>query len=214
MDKKLFWTVFAGIMLMNYGAIHGSIALGLGEGNVSYFFQERETVTFLSSLQLALAGLSSVFIYSLRKITYRNNATALSKSRIWLIAFFLLALASADEFFMLHEGIDGGIVTWVFGDTANPHLDGLTLSLYGMAALWLFYRFRDEIVKYKSAMTLFFICGILFLVSITLDLRSVDHFRIVLEESFKLSAVGFLLSGFISILLTVYEDLKKTVAAS
>jgi hypothetical protein len=172
-------------------------------GDPSFFFQERQSITFLSALQLALSAFSAVIIYSIKRIISHKSFSWTDINNIWLIAFFVLGFATADEYFMIHEGIDGDILTWFFGITDNPHLDGLTLGLYGVGAIALFLKYRKELLAYPRALVLFSACGVFFCVSILLDLGSVDKVRIFLEESSKLIAVSFLFTGFLSILWSV-----------
>ena len=202
MFKIIFWLV----ILLNCLAIVGSIFMGLDEGDISFFFQERQTATFLSALQLALISFMALLIYVLGRIIYKKEPGNLKLIRIWIISAAVFTFAVIDEYFMLHEGIDGNIATAFFGITENPHLDGLTLSLYGIVAIFLFFRFKEEILKYRQALLLFVIGGFFFLASITLDIKSTEKLRIVLEESAKLIAVGFLLLGHVSVLI---EHLRK-----
>jgi len=202
MFKIIFWLV----ILLNCLAIVGSIFMGLDEGDISFFFQERQTATFLSALQLALISFMALLIYVLGRIIYKKEPGNLKLIRIWIISAAVFTFAVIDEYFMLHEGIDGNIATAFFGITENPHLDGLTLSLYGIVAIFLFFRFKEEILKYRQALLLFVIGGFFFLASITLDIKSTEKLRIVLEESAKLIAVAFLLLGHVSVLI---ENLRK-----
>lgn len=202
MFKKIFWIV----ILLNYFAINYCIFSGFGFEDVSFLFQEHQPITFISALQLALTSFVALFIYILGRMIYKKDAGHLKLIRIWAISAAVFAFAVIDEYFMLHEGIDGNIATAFFGITKNPHLDGLTLSLYGVVALFLFFRFKEEVLKYKEALLLFVIGGFFFLASITLDIKSTEQFRIILEESAKIIAVGFLFLGHVSILI---EHLRK-----
>lgn len=211
MVRRHFWELFLGIILVNFVGILLAIEMGLPFDDVAFFFQERETVTFFSALQLAIVSMLSLFVYLIKKLLNRENARSLKMARIWLISFLVFAFATADEYLMAHEGIDGEIASFFFGVTKNLHLDGITLGLYGVLALFLFFKFKKEILKYKDAVFLFCVCGFFFLISICLDIGSTYQFRIVLEESFKLMAVGFLLSGYVSIFLEVMQDLTARV---
>lgn len=188
-----------------------AIELGLPCEDIAFFFQERETITFLSALQLAVVSMLSLFIYLIKRLLDRDNVQDFKMAKIWLISFLLFAFATADEYFMIHEGIDGEIASFFFGITRNLHLDGVTLGLYGVLALFLFFKFKKEILQHKDAVFLFCVCGFFFLLSICLDIGSTYQFRITLEESFKLMAVGFLLSGYVSIFSEVMRDLTARV---
>ncbi|UCD55125.1 MAG: hypothetical protein JSV93_06355 [Candidatus Omnitrophota bacterium] len=194
------------VILLNCLAIVGSIFMGLNLGDVSFFFQERQSATFVSALQLALTSFMALFIYILGRMIYKKEPENLKLIRIWIISAAIFSFAVIDEYFMLHEGIDGDIATAFFGITENPHLDGLTLSLYGVVAIFLFFRFKEELLKHRPALSLFAIGGLFFLASITLDIKSTEQFRIVLEESAKLIAVAFIFLGHASVLI---ENLRK-----
>lgn len=114
---------------------------------------------------------------------------------------------------MIHEGIDGEILSFFWGITKNLHLDGFTLALYGLCALALFMRYRRVFLPHKAAMSMFMLCGVFFLASLSLDIGSVDRVRIVFEESAKLIAVSFLLNGFIFVFRDTYTDLAEAVGS-
>ena len=199
------------VILLNYMAINACVYMGQSFRDVSFLFQEREAITFLSALQLGFISIFSLFLYILKRILYKGNKANLKKCRIWLVSFIIFAFATADEYFMLHEGIDGDIATYLFGIKDNPHLDGFTLALYGVAALLLFLKFKDEILKYKGALVFFGIGGAFFLLSLLLDIGSIDQFQIILEESAKLLAVGFLFSGYITIFSDAVREIELRI---
>ena len=155
MSTKACWWLISGIILVNLISIIACIPLGISAGNISLFFQERQSITFLSALQLALISALSIFVYIIKQLLNKNNIRNLKMSKIWLISSFVFAFATADEYFMIHEGVDGGIFTFFFGITENPNLDGIVLGLYGVVALFIFFRFKEEILKYKHAIFLF-----------------------------------------------------------
>jgi len=202
MFKKIFWIV----ILVNYFAINYCVFSGLAFEDVSFLFQEQQAITFLSALQLALTAFVALFIFILGRMIYKKDLGRLKLIRIWAISAAVFTFAIIDEYFMLHEGIDGDIATFFFGITENPHLDGIVLGLYGVAAVFLFFRFKEEILRYKDALSLFLAGGFFFLVSIAFDIKSTEQFRIILEESAKLIAIGFLFLGHVSILI---EHLRK-----
>ncbi len=202
MFKKIFWIV----ILVNYFAINYCVFSGAAFDDVSFLFQERQAITFLSAFQLGLTALVALFIYILGRMIYKKDLGRLKLIRIWAISAAVFIFAVIDEYFMLHEGIDGDIATAFFGITKNPHLDGVVLSLYGVAAVFLFFRFKEEILRYKDALLLFLAGGIFFLVSIMFDIKSTEQFRIILEESAKLIAVAFFFLGHIWVLI---EHLRK-----
>ena len=208
MFKMTFWIT----ILLNYGIINYSVFVGTRFNNISFFFQEREVVTFFSALQLALTSCLAIYIYTIGKALYKKNATHLKEIKVWLVSAAVFAFCAIDEYFMIHEGIDGGIATIFLGKTDNPHLDGLTLAVYLVVALFVFLKFRKEILKHRRAFGLFSMGGFFFLLSIILDIRSISDFRIILEESAKLMAVAFLFLGHISVLRDYMEMLEKRLS--
>jgi len=188
------------ILLINICAVISCVHMGAATEDVSFLFQEREAITFLSGLQLGFISILSLLLYFLKSVSYKAMPDRKKSVQIWLFSFALFALATSDELFMMHEGIDGDISTFFFNLTNNPHLDGIVLSLYAVVGLFLFAKFRDEIFRHKTSIRLFLTGGLFFLMSIILDLKSVDKFRIVLEESAKIIAISFLLSGFVVIM--------------
>jgi hypothetical protein len=205
MFKRIFWIV----VIVNYFAINYCVSSGAGLGDVSLLFQEHQPITFVSAFQLGLTALIALFIFILGRMLYKKEPGRLRLIKIWAISAAVFTFAVIDEYFMVHEGIDGGIATLFFGITENPHLDGVVLGLYGVGALFLFFSFREEIFRYKGALLLFLVGGVFFLVSIMLDIGSTEEFRIVMEESAKLIAVAFFLLGHVSILI---EHLRKVDA--
>lgn len=208
MFKRIFWIV----ILLNYAAINYCVFSGPGFAEVSFLFQERQAITFISALELALTAFVALFIYILGRMVYAKNRKRLKLTRIWAISAAVFAFAVIDEYFMLHEGIDGDIATAFFGITENPHLDGVILGLYAVAALFLLFRFKGEVLRYKDAFLLFLIGGFFFLVSIALDIKSTEQFRIILEESAKLIAIGFLFLGHVLILIETLGKVEESLS--
>jgi len=202
--KKVSNLIVFGIVLLNIIAIVLAIILGLQEKHISTFFQERQTVTFISAVQITLSSLFCLFIFLIKK---RVNLESTKKNIFWLINSLVFLLAAIDEYFMLHEGIDGDIATFFFGIKKNPHLDGLTLALYGVTACILFFKFKQEIKKMKQFLPVFYFGGFFFFLSITLDLKSTNEIQIILEESCKLIAVGLLFSGILSIFVEITKKI-------
>ena len=205
----MFNIIFLIIILFNYSVINFSVFIGTRFEYVSFFFQEREVVTFVSAVQLALTSCLAICVYAIGKVLYKKNASHLKEMKVWLVSALVFGFCALDEYFMMHEGIDGGIATIFLGKTDNPHLDGLTLAVYLVIALFVFLKFRKEILKHKRAFGLFCMGGFLFLLSIILDIKSINSFRIILEESAKLMAVAFFFLGHISVLSDYLEMLEK-----
>lgn len=204
--------IIPGIILVNFTAIMACVHMGRSFDDVSLLFQERQAITFLSGIQLAIISILSLCIYTIKRLLYKGDAGHLRMAKVWLLGFVVFAFAVADEFFMIHEGIDGGIATIFWGIRENLNLDGITLALYGVVAVLLFFKFKNELLRYRDAIFLFCAGGAFFLLSIGLDLRTVEQFKLVLEESSKVFAVGFLLSGFAAIFYNVLKELELKVA--
>jgi len=174
-----------------------------------FLFQERQAVTFISALQLALTACLAVFIFILGRLLYEKSKDRLRDVSVWAISAGIFIFCMIDEYFMLHEGIDGDIATAFFGITENPHLDGLTLSLYLVGALVVFLKFKKEILRHKEAFQIFCMGALFFLCSILLDLKSEAAFKIVLEESMKLFAVSCMFMGHASVLGDYINEMRQ-----
>ena len=202
----MFGIIFWIVILVNYAAVTYGVFDGVGFEEITFHFQEREAITFLSATQLMLTSFVAVFTYVFGRMLYKKDPARLKLIKFWIISAGVFLFCTLDEYFMAHEGLDGGIATAFFGITENPNLDGVTLSLYGIIGIVLFFKFKEEILRYKNAFLLFCVGGVLFLASITLDIKSEDQFRMILEESAKLFAVAFFFLGHISVLM---ENMKK-----
>ena len=205
MFTGIFWLVIA----VNYLFINYCVFVSRGLDDVSFYFQERQAITFLSAVQLALTSLLAIVIYTIGKVVYKKDTASLKQLGVWAVSAFVFLLCTFDEYFMLHEGIDGDIATIFFGTTANPHMDGLTLGLYLVAAIFVFLKFKDEVLRHKNAFILFCAGAFFFLVSISLDVKASSNFRIVLEESAKLTAVAFLFLGHVSVFMDYKDKLDE-----
>lgn len=199
--NNIFALIFWIVILINYTAINIALYLGVKAGNVALLFEECQPITFLSSLQLISISYLALFTYIIGRVLHSQDAYKTKQIKIWLFSAILFAFCTIDEYFMLHEGIDGDIATIFFGIKRNPHLDGLTLGIYLLIAGLLFLKFKEEILKYKDAVILFCVAGVFFIFSIALDLKSVDRFKIVLEETSKLVSVMLILLGHINIFI-------------
>ena len=199
------------MLLVNYGAVYYCVFAGPGFGDVSFLFQERQAITFLSSLQLALISFVSMMTFIIGRIIYRDNKRPLKDINVWFASSIVFGFCVIDEYFMVHEGIDGGLATIFFGITKNLHLDGITLFIYLIGALIIFLKFKDEILRDKRAFLLFCVGAGLFLLSILLDIKSTDAFQIILEETAKLFAVTFMLLAHVSVFIGYVDKLDKIV---
>ena len=103
-EGQVYKYVILGIIVLNFTAIIACVNMGAGMEDVSFLFQERQAITFLSALELAIMGLLSLFVYLIKRLLYEGDARNLRPIKIWLLGFVLFAFASADEYFMMHEG--------------------------------------------------------------------------------------------------------------
>jgi len=194
---------------VNVVAIVSGIASGYRKGDIAMRFQEKQSITFFSSNQLAMTALLGAAIYLLRRHGLGRSVRA---SIFWLVtgaAFFFLML---DESFQFHEGIDSRLFEAVgAGGKKNPRIDGLSTALYGLAAFAVCWTFRADILRFQPTFH-FFCAGAVFLaVTSALNFGDAPPWRVVTEEASKLLGVCSFLVGHIAAFLGTLSEVRDRV---
>jgi hypothetical protein len=182
------------VYAVNLAAIAAGISSGYRKGNLALRFEEKQSITFFSSNQLAMTALLGLVVYLLRRRTLGVEPRSV---RFWLVsaaAFFWLML---DESFQFHEGMDSRILELVVPDAKNPRLDGLSTGLYGLGALGVCWLFRDEIMRFRQALPFFCAGGVFLAVTSAVNFGNAAPWRVVLEESAKLLGVASFLLAYV-----------------
>jgi hypothetical protein len=201
-------TLAALVYAVNLAAIVAGVASGHRRGDLALRFEEKQSITFLSSNQLALTALLGWVVYLLRR---RALAPQPGSVGFWLLSaagFFYLML---DESFQFHEGMDSRVLELVDPDAKNPRLDGLSTAVYGLGALVVCWLFRAEITRFPAAFVFFCVGGAFLLATSALNFGDAAAWRVVLEESSKLLGVAsFLLAHIVAFLGSLAEVEQRT----
>ncbi len=205
--KKKIIITFILLAIVNFAIIFASIKSSQGDGDPMYRFQERQAVTFISSLTLGLTGLTALFIYLLKK----KIQPLPEKIGFWLfssLGFFYLCI---DEYFMAHEGIDEWIAS-LFGynlKNMNLNLDNLVIASFGIVSLIFCIYFRKAIWQQKIMLP-FFALGALGLIGTVIfhSFESINVYYEVAEESFKLVGVTAFFSAYLLAFLSFRHKLQ------
>jgi hypothetical protein len=192
---------------INLIAIVVAAADGVARREPALRFQERQTITYLSSNQLAATALLAWSVFLLRDRLRRRDAARDQAHWFWAVSavgFFYLML---DETFQFHEGMDRSVAR-VFGKMEDPKLDGVSTLAYGVAAATLCYWFRSEIFRYRQTVWFFAAGGVFLVVTSFLDTGEATQPKIVLEESAKLLGVVSFLLGHLAAFAGVVSELR------
>lgn len=195
------------VLLFNFLLITFSIIDGIKRENLSLRFQERQAVTFFSSLLLGLSGLVSLVIYLLkRRLSFFSRS-----AQFWLICslgFFYLCL---DEYFMMHEGLDNLVISLFKYSGAKSHWDFLPLVLFGLIGVGVCLFYRKELLDHRGISPFLFLGGLSFLgmiISHILYPLYNNDILIVIEESFKILGISFFFGGYLFILVSLIGKIK------
>ena len=195
--------IIISVLIFNWILIAYSVTSGYNRGDLMLRFSERQVVTFLSALMLGLTSLITFVMYSLKKRLPEFK----KRAKFWLFCSVGFLYLCMDEYFMMHEGMDG-IVGSLFGkDIDYLNLDGLVLGFFGIIASGVCFYFRKEIFKHRELM-LYLILGAVGLLG-TVIFHSLEGINIVyevIEESFKILGVSFLFAGFLATLLSFIKS--------
>lgn len=191
---------------VNLVAIVAGLVSGHRKGNLALRFEEKQSITFFSSNQLAATALLGALIYILRR---RALSCRPASAWFWLLSaagFFYLML---DESFQFHEGMDSRVIELVIPDARNPRLDGLSTAFYGLGALAVCWLARGEITRFSQAFVFFCIGGVFLAATSALNFGDAPPWRVALEESCKLLGVA---SFFLAYLMAFLGSLAEVEA--
>ena len=192
--------IILAIIVFNVILITTSVQSGLAKGNIALRFQEKETVTFFSAALLLLTSFSSFLTAHILTLAGRVKKYA----NFWFLSGFGFFYLAMDEYFMAHEGIDKAVAKIFVPNIERLEVDGVTIGVFGLIALCVCFKFRQQIMEQKEILRFFFYASIGFIWHIVFDLLYTrDAFiLIVLEESSKIIAVSLFFGGFLTVLLT------------
>jgi len=194
---------------VNLAAIGAGILSGYRKGNLALRFEEKQSITFFSSNQLAMTALLGVVIYLLRRRVIGGQPASV---RFWLVsaaAFFYLML---DESFQFHEGMDSRLLELLVPDARNPRLDGLSTALYGVGAFAVCWLFRAELTRSTAALAFFGIGGVFLAATSALNFGNAPPWRVVLEESCKLLGVASFFLAYVTAFLGSLAEVGRRAA--
>jgi hypothetical protein len=199
------------VYVVNLAAIVAGILSGIEKGNLALRFEEKQSITFLSSNQLAVTSLLGWLTYLLlRRALAPQRASVL----FWALSaagFFYLML---DESFQFHEGMDSRVLELVDRGAKNPRLDGLSTAVYGLGALGVCWLFRAEITRFPAAFVFFCVGGAFLVATSALNFGDAAAWRVVLEESCKLLGVAsFFLAHLVAFLGSLAEVERRAPRA-
>jgi hypothetical protein len=193
--------------VVNVAAIVSGIASGHRKGDLAIRFQEKQSITFLSSNQLAMTACVAAAIYLMRRHVLGRRAG------FWLLSAFGFLFLMLDESFQFHEGIDSRLFELVGAGGKNPRIDGLSTALYGLGAFAVCWIFRADILRFRPTFG-FFCTGAVFLAATSaLNFGDAPAWQVVLEESCKLLGVCSFFLGFLSALLGTIAETQPRVTA-
>jgi hypothetical protein len=196
---------------VNLTAIAAAIASGIRKGDLAHRFQEKQSITFFSSNQLAMTALLAAVIYLMRRHLLDRP---FGSAAFWLLSslgFFFLML---DESFQFHEGIDSRLFELVGAGAKNPRVDGLSTALYGFGALLVCWTFRAEIVRVRAAFAFFCAGGVFLAATSALNFGDAPPWRVVAEEATKLLGVCSFLLGHVAAFLGTLSEAPVRPARS
>jgi hypothetical protein len=194
---------------VNLVAIVSSIASGQRKGDIALRFQEKQSITFFSSNQLAMTALLAAAIYLLHRHVLRRRAGSAS---FWLLSSIGFSYLMLDESFQFHEGMDSRVVELVAAGSENPRLDGLSTAFYGLGALAVCWFFRAEILRFPPTVVLFAIGAVFLAATSALNFGDAPAWQVVAEESCKLLGVCSFLLGHLAAFLGTLAEARDQVA--
>jgi hypothetical protein len=200
------------IYAVNVVAIVAGIMSGHRKGDIAMRFQERQTITYFSSNQLAMTALLAATVYLVRRHVLGRDVRS---TLFWLLSsvgFFFLML---DESFQFHEGMDSRVVDLVAPGAKNPRVDGLSTAVYGLGALAVCWFFRADVLRWRPTFLFFCAGGVFLAATSALNIGDAPPWRMVAEESCKvLGVASFFLGYFAAFLGTVAEARERIGGAA
>jgi hypothetical protein len=187
-----------GLLLLTVGLAAVVILLWLGHvqhGNAHRYFEERKAGTYLSFVNLVATGaLAAAIARRLRPSPF---------ARFWRIAALGFAWLGLDDLFLIHERIDRAVHALLGLDPHDPltdHLDDLIVASYGVAALWLAYRYRVDLARLRWMALVLGVAFPLFVGMVVLDMT---HLSDTVEDSLKVMAGTLILISFVAARLEI-----------
>ena len=220
--------VLALVLGVDGGAI--LLALLLGDPLDHYFVKEHSFLTYLSVLQLLALSFLALAVYTIR--AQDSASSPLRKPFfIWLIIAGGFAFLALDEMLMIHENVDYGIhhIFHISETSVTDRIDDFIVAGYGVAALLLLYRYREEFTRYRKAFPLLKLGFIFLFVSVFVDALAnrgdIFSFFIsnqgmsdnmlmlcrIMEEVFEISSEGVFILAFYSFWETAKTDKGKEI---
>jgi len=201
--KEIIWITLV-TLFVNLFVLIASIVAGDIRGNVSFYFKEREAVTLFSAIQLAASSLIALQIFIIRKKYDRKDGYW-----FWFLCSFGFLWLMCDELFMIHEGIDDGILGALGYVPSGKHFlyDWIVIALYGAAALVLSVKYQREIVKSRTRILFFVSAGLFYVAQTGIDAFAIGATQMVVEESLKLVSVCLFFLFFITVFFEVIGEL-------
>jgi hypothetical protein len=210
--SRISSTVLAALVYgVNIAAIAAGISSGYRKGDLALRFQEKQSITFFSSNQLAMTALLGLVIYLLRRHVLGRQPASVW---FWLLSaagFFYLML---DESFQFHEGMDSRVLELVDPDAKNPRLDGLSTAFYGLVAFVVCWIFRAEVARFTGALVFFGMGGLFLAATSAANFGHAAPWRVVLEESCKLLGVASFLLAYVTAFLHSMAEVESRAAPS
>lgn len=217
--NPISWKMLIGFFAFNAILISVFVVEGLNRPHVhtmAFRFEERQAGTFISALQLGLTSYTCLVIWLLNK-----TRPFLKSINFWLLSFCGFLYLTLDEWFMLHEGVDGALADLfrLFSERSGKLMfDGAVLVLFGLIALAVCWFSRKEILKHKQMLFFFVLGGLFFIGTIATDILKPDEvniratqFSIMLEESCKLFGVSYFFAGFLSVLFPLLSHCSRAL---
>jgi hypothetical protein len=200
------WTIGLAVPL-SIAAI--SVAVG---SHPAEQFDEGGVGTWGSCLLLLASAAAAFDTWRARRDPHRFATSAL----LWLVITFGFAYLALDDAFSWHEKLDRFIhrkVLRMEATETSKRMDDWIIGIYGLLALGVLYRFRDETFRVPGLLRVFALAMALLAFQVVLDslnhpafIRSFDEkarrrqartWLPVAEETVKLVAEGVFLVGFL-----------------
>ncbi|WP_430809907.1 MULTISPECIES: hypothetical protein [unclassified Carboxylicivirga] len=204
-QKKHFDSFHFLLSLLSFNLLLIVIALlwGYGKNELAMKFEEYGFITTFSFIQLFITGLISFFTYLKRK------------KLIWILVALGFVFLSLDEKFLIHEQLDTMLhELFNMKETAlSDRIDDFLILGYGLIGLVFLIRFRTEFLRHKTGVAMLSLGFGVMVLSVIFDTlgnsntwddifsgripsAALHQLGIVVEESLKITAEAFLLSGF------------------
>jgi|SRR6185503_14581 len=189
------------VLIFNVMLITGSIVQGLHHRDITRYFKEGETVTFFSTLFLALTAWTAFFCSSIQ--TRLDKSSRFNFWSLSCAAFFYLML---DENFMIHEGMDRAILRSLGRPEDLYNFDGWILGAMGVVGIVLVFKNRKEFLRYPDFFFLLKVAFFCFAGMVIADeMEGLETICRLLDDCFKIVGVTFFLAAYINAFLSMLD---------